>query len=993
MIQDIDVIKYMKCGEHSALYPSNKHYKYSKESICWEYSNGEPLEYNNSLGYTSFVENNKDQLRSAFSIWIYNEVPVKDKLIFKFSKDDNYCCECYFNLDFTGWRTAWVIYDRDMVGQPLPGMNKLTIIPPKSLTSGELYISNIITSSPMDPRHPTTDFQVPFVNQNTKANGHWLDLFYFSKQYVKNDEKCSQEEIECMCSIENRYIEYLFEMRKDSIKPYDDLITKYKEYNIKHNGDIITGNTIDAIYYYPIVPAKYREDFIKSSNSIRLKETFIFLLELAISYQSNTFDSKQQKTIKKMFLDITKHVLDQGFIEGSSLGTTHHFGYIIRHYFEAMFLMRDIIKKEGMLDIIRKTMAFYCALNRIFDYSRLSTSDMDILNTLSQGMLATILLIEDTDEKAHYLKWYKKWVEYSLAPAKGLFGPFKIDGSIYHHCNHYPAYGLDGLKGITPVIYFLSRTEYSVSIESHELIKKALLYMRLYSNKINWLVSLCARHPKGKGQHTELIVLPFKYMALAGSPDGKSEIDYEVASAYMRLLSDEEKKDAKALFNGYNVSEEVTPNGHWTMNYSCLSLHRRQEWLIGVRGHNRYLWSHESYIGANLYGRYITFGQIQVLGQGNPITNEESGYVTDGFNWNRWQGTTTIQLPFDELKSDVRNVDDYSGYEEMLLTDEIFAGGLNIENKQGMFAMKLHEHEKYDGSHRLNLSVFMFDNRVICLGSNINNDDDIHDTNTTLYQNHMKSTDEITCVNGVDIIKTPYEETIISDNNMWLLDNKENGYYIPRGQEIQLYRDEQHSKAQDTCKDTKGLFASAVINHSKAPKDKEYEYTMLIKATKEMMKDFCNKMSSEKPIYSVISKNSNAHIVKDNILNITGYALFNQNDSINIGYLVGVDVPCMVMIKEDIDKLVVSIVDPDLRLYNGIDDEQYDSNGIQKEVSVYSRKWIRNSSKEAEVTIIIKNIWNVESNDYKLIVSTGNNNTMIKIMCKEAIPVEFTLVK
>ena len=42
----------------------------------------------------------------------------------------------------------------------------------------------------------------------------------------------------------------------------------------------------------------------------------------------------------------------------------------------------------------------------------------------------------------------------------------------------------------------------------------------------------------------------------------------------------------------------------------------------------------------------------------------------------------------------------FSGMEEMLYSDEAFAGGLSQAHLNGNFGMVLHEHDKYNGSHR-----------------------------------------------------------------------------------------------------------------------------------------------------------------------------------------------------------------------------------------------------------------------------------------------------
>ncbi|MEG0502502.1 MAG: chondroitinase family polysaccharide lyase, partial [Cellulosilyticaceae bacterium] len=75
----------------------------------------------------------------------------------------------------------------------------------------------------------------------------------------------------------------------------------------------------------------------------------------------------------------------------------------------------------------------------------------------------------------------------------------------------------------------------------------------------------------------------FKYMALAGSPDGAKEIDEDVAAAYLRLV-DKETDPLVIQFKELGIEKEQAPTGNWAMNYAALGLHRRDEWLVGVRG-------------------------------------------------------------------------------------------------------------------------------------------------------------------------------------------------------------------------------------------------------------------------------------------------------------------------------------------------------------------------------------------------------------------------
>lgn len=976
-------VQSMTCGPKSTLALSDKHHKYEPASICWQYQDREPLVFKGDLGYKPYHEDNPDQKRCAFSIWLYNEKPLDSNLKVAFGKGEDEGCHFDIHLNFKGWRTCWVLYDRDMEGAPIEGMDRMTLTPPEG--SGRLYIAQMITASLIDPRHPTADNQVPLVNLGSKSNGHWLELLIFSREApggLRAHGTQTQQRI-----IEKRLNDYLLETYKDREMAFSTIKERFDAYDLKEVEGRVTGKSIDSAYYMDILPPKRRQSFRVDAQSMDMQATMELMLAMAVSYHGAMADADRE-SLKAMFVLMVKHLLDQGFAYGSSLGTVHHYGYVIRHVYNGVFLMRESLEEAGVLEEMRLALAWFSGLNRIFDWENPSSSNVDILNTLSQGMLATILMMADKEEKDLYLTRFGQWIGHCLSPAPGLLGTLKLDGSAFHHAGLYPAYALDGLKGITPVIYFIGRTAYRLPEEAHGLIRKSVLAMRLYSNHRNWLVSLSARHPKGEGQHTTLIPMPFKYMALSGSPDGKDEVDREMAAAYLRLLSPEERALEKS-FEGMGITAEQAPEGHFTMNYGCLALHRRQEWLVGVRGHSRYLWSHESYESANLYGRYITYGQVQILSKGSPITNRASGFVTEGFDWNRWPGITAPILPFDRLKSDVRNVDIYTGYEEMLLSDETFAGGLNLEGRQGMFAMKVHGHGKYDGSHRLNLSVFMMDGRVICLGSDIVNEDGDHETVTNLFQNCWEE-GETLLVAGNRVQEGPYKENLEKDSPVWLVDNKGNGYYVPGHQRLALKIEEQSSYAQDTCAPTSGTFASGMICHGKVPEGSGYEYAILVDATPEETEAFAARMTAD-PAYEVVRKDKAAHILRDKDLGITAYGLFEADEALHIDGLIGVDTPCMVMTRREADTLTLSLVDPDLRLYEGIEADQYDEEGHQKEVSVYSRTWQVNESMPSMVNVTLEGHWQLPEDRAGVSLCHEQGNTSLRCRCHHAMPVELVL--
>ncbi|MNI16292.1 Chondroitin sulfate ABC exolyase precursor [compost metagenome] len=256
----------------------------------------------------------------------------------------------------------------------------------------------------------------------------------------------------------------------------------------------------------------------------------------------------------------------------------------------------------------------------------------------------------------------------------------------------------------------------------------------------------------------------------------------------------------------------------------------------------------------------------------------------------------------------------------------------------------------------------------------------------------------------------PYFKKIQLDNPAWILDNKRNGYYIATGQLLSLSKKTQHSKHQSTSVDTEGDFAAAWLEHGASPKDGSYEYAILVGADLGRIEAFCKRMqASETAAYTVLRKDHSAHIVQDKETGTIGFALFEASDYIDTGHVAAVDTPSMVMIREAGNRLFVSAVDPDLRLYEGIEPDQYDEHGRQKEVSVYSRKWVHAESIPRIMHLTLRGSWvladdeehvRVMPSDVMLtLVEPACQNerdaiyTVIEITCKDAIPREFVLVR
>ena len=155
------------------------HFKYQDGSIRIDYQPGAVIELRQENAFRHFSGGGTDQARDTFCFWVYQAKPQTGELRFVFQKMEQSCCWFSFSLDFSGWRTAWVIYERDMIGRPEEGMDSLRIEFPK--TEGSLYLSDVQLTAKIDPRHPTPDRQVRQINPNIGASGHWMKLLHFEE--------------------------------------------------------------------------------------------------------------------------------------------------------------------------------------------------------------------------------------------------------------------------------------------------------------------------------------------------------------------------------------------------------------------------------------------------------------------------------------------------------------------------------------------------------------------------------------------------------------------------------------------------------------------------------------------------------------------------------------------------------------------------------------------------------------------------------------------
>jgi len=221
-------------SEGSSLSVSGDHYKHGAHALRWQWSRaGARVRIESPVGYLSENPNPRETSVSTFVFWVYAPKALDGKLRFEFRKEGRTCAWFDYGLEFTGWRGAWVAFDRDMQGRPEEGMDEL-VVTAEGVERGELYFDHLILSSFQDVRHHTADFQAPFINAATTS--HWLTLLQSWRNPMPAlPAAVGEGERRDMATVERRLRELLLEGRKPMAMK--TLRKRFDAYGIAENSD------------------------------------------------------------------------------------------------------------------------------------------------------------------------------------------------------------------------------------------------------------------------------------------------------------------------------------------------------------------------------------------------------------------------------------------------------------------------------------------------------------------------------------------------------------------------------------------------------------------------------------------------------------------------------------------------------------------------------------------------------------------------------------
>lgn len=607
-------------------------------------------------------------------------------------------------------------------------------------------------------------------------------------------------------------------------------------------------------------------------------------------------DPAMRAELADCFHTVNDWLQEQGLVVNGALGRANN--YVGRTYVDAATRMRDPLEAHGTLETTLSYLKWsYHYDEQVFGDGH--RESMDYFHNEALRLLRISLAHGDPVTRWHHVERFRRTL------GKQLVASIKPDGGIFHHGFHYFAYGSMGMNSVSGALAAMSKAGLPVAEEGLDAVRAALVSMAWYSGRTT-LWSLSGRNPSG----TQAVPAgAFLSLARAYAPYRDGHPDPELVAHYLRFHPDQA---GKPEFEG--VAPAPAPRGHRTMPSAALGMHRREHWLAGIKGYSKYAASGESYANANRHGLYMSMGQLELLTHPKPLpTVHGSGTrPNEGYDWCAIEGATTIHAPLDRIANGNGTRIPRSG--------ETFVGGLSTGGN-GLFALRYRNHftqrmtadgvENPPKPEPLTAlkTWFFFDNRIVCLGSDIHTRNVAFPVRTNLFQKFLTEEFDTTVLDGEPLILGDTTLTRDRTDATTLVDPYGNAYFTPDDTPVHLRIGRQSSRDGNDKQDTTGSHATAWIEHGIDPRDDGYEYAVLVQPTGPEVEAF----AAARP-YSVLKRDAEAHMVHDEATGTTGFVVFDAKATLPAQTpLVSVDQPCLVMIEEHDDQLFVALADPNVR--------------------------------------------------------------------------------
>ena len=713
--------------------------------------------------------------------------------------------------------------------------------------------------------------------------------------------------------------------------------------------------------------------------------------------------------------------LRQGHVRagGDFSSISLHFGGLI----QSVFLMRGPLDEAGQLDRFRAVLrnlvinngtmypAFYqvaradagMAYGNVVTDAQAHYLNADGIRLFTDYFYPYFLLIEDEAEKKQMADILRSVIHVNVALKCGTQDTIKPDGVGFHHNAAYVGgYSPYAFEAFAQLLYLLADTGYFTP-ENVDAAKQALEAFRVMTQQYTVSSSLRGRLIDGDSMGASTAVT--KAMCLLAHPDGLDDVDMKQRFAEFFdpdvFLSDEEvvsySKGKRGVpirglgiyrliadLRASGVTASPTPSGTWIKPYAVAAFHRRDDWLVTVRGFSRYFWDYEGPLNKhqNSFGQNWANGLLQVFCGRDPISEAGSGYdLENGWDWYHVPGTTASHYPTERrtLKS-VEELREKAGIVQRSVhrnySSRTFVGGVSL-GEHGMFVQDL-EAVPFTSPTDLTArkSYYFVGDKVLALGSQISGGTAEDETHTTLFQTRLKDEQTRTFLGGQPHTGLDLLERLPAGQSVSLTDGIGSSFYLAESSSELVVSRKMQSSMTPRYEPTEGAYVQAWLDHGIKPSNDHYEY-VVIPADRGARK--LKELAEDPSVFYQVVKTDSVHLVVFPEERITAYGFFETVETPESQLVKCASHQATVMTREDGDDVVLAASVPDLGWKTDL--EALRKNGL----SYANKHYIRQEAKEHRLQLVLRGAWSLVDGTAGTDLSVTNGETILELNCKDGL--------
>lgn len=833
------------------------------------------------------------QTNGGITTWIYNENPSTQKLIlwfYEYETSTTRRCSLQVNLNFKGWRCIWARFRADMghTGYTLRSMKWES---PKT-GSGKILIDYLEFVNEVSWER-ISDRQYSVNNISTE-----LEDFVAIRNTapVTPPASVTEELRNAVQTIKQKMDEWHLGSGKYDINSLmisrKNAINSYVQSALNKTGDIslttLADGTVKGDGLFPLDFYGLTIDGIATRTFRDINEKF--LIQLAYDAKKNNKTSSRD-----LILKIFDWYYDQGWADGSALGRLRFEMLRSAGFFHSAYLMRDAMP-AAQFSRVMDAMNWYTMFGKVYQTPEEKGASADQIRALLLPKLFYAVSIKDELQRAAALESFVRYANNALTPAPGFLDCIKPDYSGYHHRGPYfNAYYPDALYAGSLLCYFLSGTPYALSEETFTHLKNALLTFGFLCAGYDTPGAITGRFP-AQTEILEQMLPAFAYVALSRpTPDPELTAFFKnrwkptadpLKSLISRARTDIAYKNTPGEVEKMlelaetNIPAAPNPVGTKFMPFSGLLISRQSDRVLTAKGYSKYIWDFESSSTENLYGRYLSYGHLELTKLSQNLKSYRPSNAD--WEWSHIPGTTAKYLTKTELNSQ-NNPALHRNF-----SDEPFLGGVAFSKNVSVFANLLHDNT-FDKSFYARKSVFQFDSIYTCLGSGIKNADQNYFVHTTLFQNQKINSADVVNVNG-NVVSTTATALV----NPVVKDNYGNAYIVKDGT-VNL--------------DFTNSFITGYINHGKVLTDGKYAYQLVTGVSDNDLNTISSAAGA--PV-EILRNDEAAQVVHHPSSKTLAAVIYDASVMINNGKLNRVNIPSIIVMQERGDTLEIAFTDPDM---------------------------------------------------------------------------------